>query len=140
MYIFMMYYNQTSINLFRAWYDSQPVCIVFIVNIWYLRVLAMYKKVLSWTKSIMDKSVFLHWWFYFDLQYYLISGGTNNVLHTSVKKILCTLWSLALAKKSCNSISNSRAQVSRLLFLVNMIGDKIEEICSDEKLSVEEVT
>ena len=47
----------------------------------------MYKNVLSWTKSVMDKSVFLYWWFSFDLQCYLILGGTNNVLHTSVKKI-----------------------------------------------------
>ena len=33
----------------------------------------------------MDKSVFLYWWFSFDLQYYLISDGANNVLHFSVK-------------------------------------------------------
>ena len=35
----------------------------------------------------MDKSVFLYWWFSFDLQYYLILGGTDNVLHFSVTKI-----------------------------------------------------
>ena len=39
-------------------------------------------------------------------------GGTNDVLHSSAKKIkkkkLCTLWSLALAKKSCNNISKSK--------------------------------
>ena len=57
----------------------------------------------------MDKSVFLYWWFSFDLWYYLILGGTNNVLQTSGEKILCTLWSLALAKKSCNNISNTQA-------------------------------
>ena len=34
----------------------------------------------------MDKSVFLYWWFSFDLQYYLILDGTNNVPHTLVKK------------------------------------------------------
>ena len=34
----------------------------------------------------MDKSVFLYWWFSFDLEYYLILWGTNNVLHYSVKK------------------------------------------------------
>ena len=62
----------------------------------------------------MDKSVFLYWWFSFDLSHYLILGGTNNMLHTSVKKILCTLWSLALPKHSCNNINNSRSQVSRL--------------------------
>ena len=64
----------------------------------------------------MDKSVFLCWWFSFDLQYYLILGGTNNVLHTSVKKNLCTLGSLALAKKFCNNINNSCAQVSGLCY------------------------
>ena len=30
---------------------------------------------------------------------------------------MCTLWSLALAKKSCNNINNSRTQVSRLCWL-----------------------
>ena len=34
----------------------------------------------------MGKNVSLYWWFYFDL-YYLILGGTNNVLHISVTKI-----------------------------------------------------
>ena len=48
----------------------------------------------------------------------LILGGTNNVLHSSVKKILCTLWSLALAKKSCNNINNSRVQVSILCYFL----------------------
>ena len=37
-------------------------------------------------KPIMDKNVFLHWWFSFDL-YYLILGGTNNVLNFSATKI-----------------------------------------------------
>ena len=55
----------------------------------------------------MDESVFLYWWFSFDLQYYLILGGTNNVLNTSVKNFLCTLWSLVLAKKYCSNISNA---------------------------------
>ena len=31
---------------------------------------------------------------------------------------MCTLWSLELAKKSCNSINNSRAQVSRLCYFL----------------------
>ena len=39
-------------------------------------------------------------------------GGTNDVLHSSAKKIkkkkLCTLWSLALAKKFCNNINKSK--------------------------------
>ena len=34
----------------------------------------------------MDKSVLLYQWFYFDLLYYLILGGTNNVLHISLTK------------------------------------------------------
>ena len=44
-------------------------------------------------ESVMDESVFLYWEFSFDL-YYLILGGTNNVLHTSAKKIcaLCGVW------------------------------------------------
>ena len=44
----------------------------------------------------------------------MILGGINNVLHSSVKKMLCTLWSLALSKKSCNNINNSRGHVFRL--------------------------
>ena len=42
-------------------------CTLFTVNFCYFQVLAMHKKVLSQTKSIMDKSVFLYWWFYLDL-------------------------------------------------------------------------
>ena len=49
----------------------------------------------------MDESVFLYWWFSFDLLYYLVLGGTNNALQ---QKFLWSLWSLALAKKSCNNI------------------------------------
>ena len=64
----------------------------------------------------MDNSIFLHWWFSFDLWYCLILGDTNNVLHSSVKKYVCTLRSLA--KKSCNNINNSRAQVSRLCYFL----------------------
>ena len=41
----------------------------------------------------------------------MILGGTNNVLDTLVKKNLCTLWSLTLAKKPWNNINNSRVQV-----------------------------
>ena len=36
----------------------------------------------------MDKSFFMYVWFSFDLYYYLILGATNNVLHSSVKKIV----------------------------------------------------
>ena len=35
----------------------------------------------------MDNSAFIFWWFSFDLQYYLILGGTNNALHFPVTKI-----------------------------------------------------
>ena len=70
----------------------------------------------------MDESIFLYSWFSFDLQYHLILVGTNNVLHSSVKKILCTLWSLVLAKNSCNNISNSRrASFQTMLFLVTTL-------------------
>ena len=70
----------------------------------------------------MDKSVFMYLWFFFDL-YYLTVDGTNIVLLSSVKFFVGTLWSLALARKSCNNIKNSRrAQVSRLLFLATMVG------------------
>ena len=34
----------------------------------------------------MEKSVFLYRWFSFDLKEYLILGGTNNVLDSSVKE------------------------------------------------------
>ena len=34
----------------------------------------------------MDKSIFLYWWFSFDL-YYLILGDANNVLHILVTQI-----------------------------------------------------
>ena len=43
------------------------ICTVFAVNVCYLQVLAMYKKVLIQTKLIIDKSVFRYWWFSFDL-------------------------------------------------------------------------
>ena len=46
----------------------------------------------------------------------MILDDTNNVPHFSVTKFLCTLWSLALAKKSSNNINNNRAQVSRLCY------------------------
>ena len=47
-YVFVMCYNQHSINLFLAQCDSQPgcsKCTIFTVNLSYLQVLAMYKKV-----------------------------------------------------------------------------------------------
>ena len=40
------------------WYSEGTV---FTVNLYYLQILAMYKRVLSQTKSVMDKSVFLYW-------------------------------------------------------------------------------
>ena len=36
-------------------------------------------------KIITDKSIFLYWWFSFDLYYCLILGSTSNALHSSVK-------------------------------------------------------
>ena len=81
----------------------------------------------------MDKSVFLYWWFSFDLQYYLILGGTNKVLHTSVKKFLCALWSLALAKKFCSSINNSRTQVFGLRYFLWLW---FQQPCSQESFCV----
>ena len=53
-----------------AVYQFVPVMIwlsvsltVFTVNLSYLQALAIYKKVLSKTKSIMNKSIFLYSWF-----------------------------------------------------------------------------
>ena len=37
-------------------------------------------------------------------------GDTNNVLHSSVKNILCPLWNLSLAEKSCKSRQQPRAK------------------------------
>ena len=34
LHVFVMYYNQQSVNLFLAWYDSQPICTV---NLQYLQ-------------------------------------------------------------------------------------------------------
>ena len=34
----------------------------------------------------MGKSVFLYWWFSFDLQHYLNLGGTSNALHSFRQK------------------------------------------------------
>ena len=48
----------------------------------------------------------------------MILGGTNNELQASVKEFLCTLWSLALAKKSRNNINNTCAQISRLSYFL----------------------
>ena len=64
------------------------------------------------------KSVFLYWWFFFDQYCYLISGGKNTVLHTSVENFLCTLRSVALAKKSCNNIKFPHASFQTMLFFV----------------------
>ena len=36
-------------------------------------------------KVITDKSIFLYWWFSFDLYYCLILGSKSNVLYSSVK-------------------------------------------------------
>ena len=65
----------------------------------------------------MNKTFSLYWWFSFDL-YYLILDGTDNILRSLVKTSLCTLWGLALAKKSYNSINNSCACFRTIFFLV----------------------
>ena len=68
----------------------------------------------------MDKSVFLYWWLSFDLQYYLILGGTNNVLHIP---FMCILWSQALAKRSCNNNGdNEDFHVAMKIFFRGVLG------------------
>ena len=52
------------------------------------------------------------------IYYYLLLGDTNNLLRSLVKFFLSTLWSLALAKKSCNNINNIPSQVSRLCYFL----------------------
>ena len=47
----------------------------------------MYKKVSVKQSQSWIKSVFLCWWFSFDLYNYLILDGANNDLHSSIKKI-----------------------------------------------------
>ena len=39
MYVFVMYYNQESINLFLAWYDSQPVRAVNVYTVFTVNIL-----------------------------------------------------------------------------------------------------
>ena len=91
-------------------------CTVFTENL--CSVLVMYKKVLSLTKSIMDKSVFsvlvVFLWplILFDFRCYKYCTAHFG------KRNLCTLWSLALAKKSCNNINYSHVQVSRLRYFL----------------------
>ena len=68
----------------------------------------------------MDKSVFLYWWLSFDLQYYLILGGTNNVLHIP---FMCILWSQTLAKRSCNNNGdNEDFHVAMKIFFRGVLG------------------
>ena len=68
-------------------------CTVFTVNLYYLQVLAKYKKVLCKTKSVMDSvflSVFLYWWFSFDLHFSVTKIFVNSVESgTSEKFISC---------------------------------------------------
>ena len=73
-------------------------CTLFTVNLCYLQVLAIYKKV-------------LYWWFSFDLCC-LILG--NTLFGDKNFYALCGV----VAKKSCNNIKNSRAQVSRLCYFL----------------------
>ena len=48
----------------------------------------------------MDKIVFLYWWLSFDLSFYLVLGGKNNVLRSMVKKNYCALYGVWLYRKS----------------------------------------
>ena len=57
------------------------------------------------------KSVFLYWWFSFELWYYLILSGTNTVQHTSAEKFFVHSVESGTSKNSCNNINNSHAQV-----------------------------
>ena len=43
--------------------------------------------------------------------------------------MLCTLWCLALAKKSCNNINNSRAQVSNYIFSCDYVLNEDIDSC-----------
>ena len=65
-----------------------------------------------------SNNLILAWYDSQTLCTYLIIGSTNIVLHFSVKKKKSPQWSLARAKKCCNNINNSRAQVSRLCYFL----------------------
>ena len=94
MYVFVMYYKQQSINLFLAWYDSQPVCTV------------IYSKSLLFTSiSYLQGS-------------FKLSQSWINVFFCIGGFPFTYLLSLALAKKSCNNINNSPTQVSRLCYFL----------------------
>ena len=89
-----MYYKQQSINLFLAWYDSQPVCTV------------IYSKSLLFTSiSYLQES-------------FRLSQSWINVFFCIGGFPFIYLLSLALAKKSCNNINNSPTQVSRLCYFL----------------------
>ena len=66
----------------------------------------------------MDKSVFFIGGF--PLNYNIIWFQVTQVMYYSFREqiFLGTLWSLALARKSCNNINNSRPQVSRLYYFL----------------------
>ena len=109
MYSFLMYYNHESIIIFLAWYNSQPVCTVFTVNLgsW------ICQSCQSWIKVFFCIGGFpliynIVWFYVIQIMYFTLWWN----------KKLCSLRSLALAKKSCININNSRAQVSRLCYFL----------------------
>ena len=60
----------------------------------------------------MDKSVFLYWWFSFDLLFYLVLGGTNNVLHFWATTVFVHPVGSSTGEKILQNINNSCAQVA----------------------------
>ena len=53
-----MYYNHESINLFLAWYDSQPVCTV---NVQYLQKSLLFTSI-SYVQEIFKLNEVNHGW------------------------------------------------------------------------------
>ena len=60
----------------------------------------------------MDKNVFLYWWFSFDLLFYLVLGGTNNVLHFWATTVFVHPVGSSTGEKILQNINNSCAQVA----------------------------
>ena len=92
-------------------------CTVFTVNLYYLQVLAKYKKVLCKTKSVMDSvflSVFLYWWFSFDLHFSVTKIFVNSVESgTSEKFISCDclkLWKMIFCNISIYLMTSSNTE------------------------------
>ena len=94
-YIFVMYCNQQSNNLFLVRHDLH-----------YSRFVSM---------NIPGR------YFPCELWCYLILNIANILLYSLVANPWCTLQDVALVKKCFTNINNSSAEVSRLLFLVAMM-------------------